>query len=299
MAAAGSRPKLLAIVGPTAGGKSALAMRIAKKFNGEIISADSWQVYKGFDIGTSKPSRSEQKAVKHHLIDVIGASEGFNAPKFKGLAEKAILNIQKRGKLPILVGGTGLYVDSVLFDYGFLPNLGPDERAKLDAMSITELIELAEVSGVDLSDIDIHNKRRIVRAIEAGGQKPTKTALKSGSLIIGLKLSREELKSRVEARVKQMVAAGLEQEVRTLSAKYGWDIEPMKGIGYREWRGYLAPMQSLSATAQSLSQTEARIVKVTMDLAKRQGTWFKRNPHIKWFDSAETAYQFARSVLVK
>src|SRR3990167_2312235 len=139
--------KLFVIVGPTASGKSALAMRVAKEFDGEIISADSWQVYKGFDIGTSKPSKTDQKRIKHHLIDVVEASEGFNAPKFKELAEKAIADIQKRGKLPIIVGGTGLYIDSVLFDYGFLPNLGSAERAKLDAMNIPELTQLAELSG--------------------------------------------------------------------------------------------------------------------------------------------------------
>src|SRR3989344_6995655 len=292
-----NRPKLLVIVGQTAIGKSALAMRIAKAFDGEIISADSWLVYKGFDIGTSKPSKTEQNQVRHHLIDVVDAQDGFNAPKFKELAERAIEDIQNGGKLPILVGGTGLYVDSVLFDYGFLPNLGLAERAKLDAMSITELLELAEVSGVNLSDIDIRNKRRIVRAIEAGGQKPTKSDLRPQTLIVGLKLDSKELKNRVEKRVKQMIDAGLEQEVRNLSAEYGWDIEPMKGIGYQQWRPYFEPMQSLSTKPQTLSETEAKIVKSTHALAKRQGTWFKRNPHIKWFNSAKEAYVFLTKLM--
>jgi tRNA dimethylallyltransferase len=267
-------------------------MRIAKEFDGEIISADSWQVYKGFDIGTSKSSKAEQKQVKHHLIDVVEASEGFNAPKFKELADKAIADIQNRGKLPIMVGGTGLYIDSVLFDYGFLPNLGPAERAKLDAMSLAELIELAESLGIDLSDIDTRNKRRVVRAIEAGGQKPTKSEMKPGILIVGLKPAAQQLQKNIQARTKQMIAAGLEREVRTLSKKYGWDSEPMKGIGYLQWRGYLASRQSLSANAQSLSETEVKIIKATRGLAKRQWTWLKRNPYIKWFESPQEAYAF-------
>ena len=292
MATTAQRSELLVIVGPTASGKSALAMRVAKEFDGEIISADSWQVYKGFDIGTSKPSKTDQKRIKHHLIDVVEASEGFNAPKFKELAEKAIADIQNRGKLPIIVGGTGLYIDSVLFDYGFLPNLGSAERAKLDATGLGELIELAESSGVDLSGIDTRNKRRVIRAIEAGGQKPTKSELKPGVLIVGLKPDTQELRKNIQARTKRMIATGLEQEVRALSAKYGWGIEPMKGIGYQQWRPYLSPMQSLSATARSLSETEVKIVKSTLGLAKRQWTWLKRNPHIRWFESAETAYVF-------
>lgn len=290
MAPAAPRPELLVIAGPTASGKTDLAVRIAKRHKGEIISADSWTVYRGFDIGTSKPTITQQKAIKHHLIDVREATEGFNAPIFKEMGEKAIADIRKRGKLPIMAGGTGLYIDSVLFDFGFLPNVTPEERAELSVLAIPELIERAKELQIDLSDIDIRNKRRIVRAIEAKGEKPTKKEMKAGTLIVGLQPSREELRKRVEQRTEQMLAAGLEQEVKVLADKYGWEAEPMKGIGYREWRAYFEGNQSLE-------QTKQRIVSSTMNLAKRQRTWFKRNTEIHWFGSADEAFGFITSRL--
>ena len=288
MAAASSRPELLVIVGETASGKSDLALKAAKAYGGEIIAADSWTVYRGFDIGTGKPGQADRKAVKHHLIDVRAPTDGFNATMFKELAEKAIKNIQKRGKLPILVGGTGLYIDSVLHDFGFLPDSG--EREELNAMTLDELTALAKSRKIDLTDIDTRNKRRLIRAIEAGGQKPTKAGLRPGTLIIGLKLDNEELRKRVEQRTDKMLAAGLEHEVKDLSEKYGWDIEPMKGIGYREWHDYFEG-------AQTLEQTRQRIISATMNLAKRQRTWFKRSPDIVWFNSGQNANAFLTKVL--
>jgi tRNA dimethylallyltransferase len=281
---------LLVIVGETASGKSDLALKIARLTDGEIISADSWTVYRGFDIGTAKSTITQQKAVKHHLLDVRQPTEGFNAPMFKQLAENAIKDIEKRGKLPILVGGTGLYIDSVLYDFGFLPDVPAEQRAELNAMTIPGLIDLARELNIDLTDIDLRNKRRIIRAIEAKGEKPTKKALKSKTLIIGLQPDRQQFRQRVEQRVHKMIDAGLEQEVKTLAERYGWDIEPMKGIGYREWRQYFEGNQTLE-------QTKARIVSSTMSLAKRQRTWFKRNPDIKWYTSVDAAYSYCQEQL--
>jgi tRNA dimethylallyltransferase len=281
-------PKLLAIVGETASGKSDLALKIAKQYRGEIISADSWTVYRGFDIGTGKPTIRQQKAVKHHLIDVRQPTDGFNAPMFKAMAEKAIEDIQKRDNLPILVGGTGLYVDSVLYDFGFLPD--SQEREVLNEMGLADLIELAKQRGINLAGIDLRNKRRVIRAIEAKGEKPTRGNLRPDTLIIGLQLKREELRERVEQRVDKMLAAGLEEEVRCLAEKFDWDVEPMKGIGYREWRDYFEDQRRLDETRQ-------RIIAATMGLAKRQRTWFKRDKNIQWFDSAERAYEHISSVL--
>jgi tRNA dimethylallyltransferase len=286
--AGGARTELLAIVGETASGKSDLALKIAKTYRGEIISADSWTVYRGFDIGTGKPTITQQKAVKHHLIDVREPTDGFNAPMFKEMAEKSIEDIRKRGKLPILVGGTGLYIDSVLYDFGFLPN--SKERDELNSFTLVDLLELASTRKIDLSGVDIRNKRRVIRAIESGGQKPTKSELRPSTLIIGLQMDREELRRRVEDRTDEMLAAGLEPEVRELAGKYGWEIEPMKGIGYREWRDYFEGNQTLD-------QTRQRIISATMNLAKRQRTWFKRDKNIQWFSSADQAYSYVQAVL--
>lgn len=285
MAANTPRPELLVIVGATASGKTDLALKAAEAYDGEIIAADSWTVYKGFDIGTSKSTTTQQKAVKHHLIDVREANQGFNAPLFKDMALKAIEDIKKRGKLPILAGGTGLYIDSVLYDFGFLDNSTPEQRQKLNAMTIDELLQLAKVESINLEDIDIRNKRRVIRAIESGGQKPTKGKLKPNTLIIGLKIENEELRERIEERTDKMLAAGLEAEAKTLADKYGWDTEPMKGIGYREWRDYFEG-------TQTLEQTRGRIISATMNLAKRQRTWFKRNPDIVWFPCRQAALTY-------
>jgi len=276
-------PKLLVIVGTTASGKSALAIRIASNCGGEIISADSWTVYKHFDIGTAKSTITQQKAVKHHLIDVRQATDGFNAPMFKEMAQKAVKDIQSRCKLPIMVGGTGLYIDSVLYNFGFLPNSA--ERQNLDKLELDRLIGLAKARNIDLSGVDIRNKRRVIRAIEAKGEKPTKGSLRPHTLIVGLKLENGEFRRNIERRMMHMLESGLEQEVKYLSDKYGWDIEPMKGIGYREWRGYFQG-------TQTLDETKRRIISSTMNLAKRQRTWFKRNADIQWFASSEAAYSY-------
>jgi tRNA dimethylallyltransferase len=283
MAPSAFEPELLVIVGATASGKTDLALKVAKAYRGEIISADSWTVYRGFDVGTAKSTITQQKSVKHHLIDVREANEGFNAPMFKNLALKAIADIQKRGKLPILVGGTGLYIDSVLYDFGFLPD--SHERQALDNLTLQELLSLAIERKIDMTDIDSRNKRRVIRAIEAKGQKPTKGELRSGTLIVGLSVSNDELRRRIEKRTDRMIEAGLEQEVKALAGKYGWEAEPMKGVGYRQWREYFED-------SQTLDETKARIVSATMGLAKRQRTWFKRSPDIQWFDSTQKAMVF-------
>jgi tRNA dimethylallyltransferase len=290
MVAGRARPKLIAVVGETASGKSQLAMRIAKDFDGEIIAADSWTVYKGFNIGTSKPSEREQADVRHHLLDAVEAPDGFNAPKFKALAETAIKDINNRGQLAVMAGGTGLSVDSVLYDFGFLDNASAPERQRLDAMGLADLLKKARASGIDLTDIDVRNKRRVIRAIESDGQKPTRGGLRSDAVVIGLRLGNDDLRRSVEQRVDKMLAAGLEREVKALSKKFGWDIEPMKGIGYKEWREYFQG-------AQDLDQTRQRVISGTMNLAKRQRTWFKRNPDIQWFGSIDDAYDSARRLL--
>ena len=273
-------PPLVVIVGETSSGKSALALELAEKFNGEIIAADSWTVYKQFDIGTAKPSSHEQAMVPYHLLDVAEPAEGFSAVVFKRLARKAIGSISARGKLPILVGGTGLYIDSVIFDYGFLPPSDPALRAELKAVELPELLARAKKLRLDTTGIDLRNKRRIIRLIENNGVRPSKQSLRENTLILGLSISRDELSAKIEQRVDAMISMGLEGEVRSLAETYGWEAEPMKGIGYREWKEYFAG-------TQTLAETRAQIIKNTLNLAKRQRTWFKQNYSIHWLNNRD------------
>lgn len=217
--------KLVVIVGTTASGKSAEAMKIAQQYGGEIICADSRTIYKGLDIGTSKPSKQDQAKVKHHLLDIIEPDQKFNVAQFQKLANATIKDIQKRGKLPVMVGGTGLYVDAVIYGYDF--------------------------------------------------DKKSRQQLRPNTLVLGLDLPTDQLKQRIEARVDQMFAQGLEQEVKSLSNTYGWQAEAMKGIGYREWQAYFNG-------SEELIKMKELIVKNTWQYARRQRTWFRRSTDIHW-----------------
>ncbi len=283
---------LVVIVGETASGKSDLAVKLAKQLNGEIISADSWQVYKEFDIGTAKPSKAEQKQIPHHLIDVADPRMGFSAAEFKKLADRAILSIQKHGRLPILVGGSGLYVDSVIYGYSFLPAGSDEYRQELNALGLEELLKQIKNQEIDLKGIDTRNKRRLIRLVENKGQRPTKQKLRPNTIITALKLPKEELTQRIAKRVDNMLAKGLEKEVRQLSKKYSWGTEPMKGIGYREFKDYFEGQQTIE-------QTRARIINSSLQLAKKQRTWFKRNKSIHWANSQREAVAFVTTVLNK
>src|SRR5688572_21256799 len=159
---------LIVIAGPTASGKSALAMKVAKKYNGEIICADSRTVYKGMDIGTAKPSAVDRKEVPHHLLDIVQPNQPFTAADFKEQALAAIDDISGRGKLPIMVGGTGLYIDSVIFDYRFGDPADPDKRAQLQDMTLEQLQQMCVMEGIRLPE-NTKNKRHLVRAVELGG----------------------------------------------------------------------------------------------------------------------------------
>ncbi len=233
---------------------------------------------KGVDIGTAKPSAEERARVPHHLIDVVEPDEDFTAAVFKRLANKAIKDIAGRGKLPIMVGGTGLYVDGVIYDLDFLPAGDRGEREELNRLSIAKLLEKIEYSKLELGDIDTRNKRRLIRLIETKGKRPTRRPLRENTCIIGLKTGREVIEQRIISRLDDMLANGLEDEVRVLVERYGWGAEALKGIGYAQWRGYFEGRQSLP-------ETRSKIIKATFEYAKRQRTWFKRNKSIHWFQT--------------
>lgn len=287
-----SDSQLIAIVGETASGKSALAMEIARRFDGEIICADAMTVYRGFNIGTAKPSETDRLAVPHHLLDIADPAQGFNVAAFQQLASRAMADIWSRGRVPILVGGSGLYIDSVLYDYELQPSPNIDERDVLNTMELAELLALALSRGLDISGVDVRNKRRVIRLIENGGIASARAPLRPHTCIVGMHIERNELESRVKQRVESMLVAGLENEVRGLSEKYSWDSESMKSIGYREWREYFAGQQSLD-------ETEERIIRSTMQLAKKQRTWFKRNNSIQWVADPSIAVDIVTTFLNK
>ncbi len=283
---------LIVIVGETASGKSTLAMELALAFEGEIICADSWTVYRGFDIGTAKPTAADRSKVPHHLLDVADPAEGFSAAVFQRLALATIADISARGKLPIMVGGTGLYIDSVLYDYGFLPPSDPELRAQLNAMTLEQVLARAGELELDTAGIDLRNKRRVIRLIENNGVRPGKRELRKNTLVIGTAIGHEQLQRRITARLDSMLAGGLEAEAHGLAERYGWDAESMKGIGYREWREYFAGQQTVE-------QTRERIIKASMDLAKRQRTWLKPNESIQWISDRSKAVEFVTTFLNK
>jgi tRNA dimethylallyltransferase len=285
-------PPLVVIVGETASGKTALAIELAKRFNGEIICADSWTVRREVNIGTAKPSLEEQASVPHHLLDVIGPCGDFTAAVFKRQANDAIENIAVRGKVPIMAGGTGLYIDGVIFDYSFLPEGDRAARRQLNGMTAQELTEYAHSLDLSTANIDTRNKRRIIRLIETGGTTPKREKLRPNTLIVGVNSEREGLRNRIIKRIDYMILSGLEGEARTLAERYGWECEALKGIGYIEWREYFGG-------SVNFAQTRERIINATIRLAKRQRTWFKRNKIIQWVDDPIKAVEIVTTFLRK
>jgi len=270
---------LVVITGPTASGKTSLAMEVAKLFNGEIICADSRTIYKGMDIGTAKPSKKEQEAIPHHIIDVVEPNQPFTVADFKELALKAIDDITKRGKLPIMVGGTGLYIDSVIFDYQFGPASDPKQRAALHDKTVEELQDICKERGIPLPENE-KNKRHLVRAIELGGLIQGPRKLRPNTIIVAITTDKEDLRQRVTYRAETMIDEGVIEEVRRLGKKYGWESEAMKGNIYRIFRPVVEGKTEIS---EALEQ----VITSDLQLAKRQMTWFKRNPYIIWGDPSQ------------
>jgi tRNA dimethylallyltransferase len=281
--------KLVVIVGETGSGKSALALSLAERYRGEIIAADSRTIYKHMDIGTAKPTRDEQARVPHHLIDICSPCENFNVSLYKNLSVQKINEISARGHVPFMVGGTGLYVDSVLYDYQFNDQVVPGLRQRLQNMDVEALREYLVQRQIELPQ-NSYNKRHLVRQIETSGRQAGRAALRPNTFVLGLQIDKQNLQQNLTVRIEQMIVNDLLGEVKKLSTKYGWECESMRSVGYKEWREFLAGEQSLEAT-------KALILRNSMAYAKRQRTWFKRNKSIHWTTSAGEAEQLITQFL--
>jgi tRNA dimethylallyltransferase len=323
-------PKLIVILGPTASGKSGVAIELAKKFNGEIVCADSRTIYKWMNIGTAKPvnakAQNKQKrgeyisdGVRHHLVDVVYPYEEFSLADFKEKAIKAIKDIIKRGKVPFLVGGTGLYIDAIVKNLE-IPNIPPDKkmRVKLEKESLEKLMEQLKKIDPKSAEKIGENKRRIIRALEVcikTGKKFSEIG-KTGepifdALQIGITIPRPTLYKRIDSRAEDMFKNGLVKEVsgivkklppkadqsraeknKKFTEKEIWALPGMSGIGYKQVGMYLRE-------EINLEEAERLVARDTRHYAKRQITWFKRDKKIRWIKNKKEAEKLVKIFLGK
>jgi len=285
--------RIIVIVGPTASGKSDLAVKLAKLFNGEVISADSRQVYKGLDIGSGKITASEMKNIKHHLLDVASPQKIFTAANFQKLSQKALKEIWQKNKLPIICGGTGLYVNSLIFDYS-IPKVKPQSglREKLEYQTTADLFaELKKLDPQRAETIDRKNRRRLIRALEiiltTGQPVPPlkkKTIVPPENILwLGLSPQSEELKNKIEKRLEHRLQHGLIEEVRRLHDQgLTWQRLEDFGLEYR-WLAYFLQGRI------SLNEMRGKLFMEIWHYAKRQMTWFKKNKEIRWLENPAQA----------
>jgi tRNA dimethylallyltransferase len=288
---------VIAIVGPTASGKSALALALARAHGGEVVSCDSLQVYRGLDIGSAKASPAERRDVPHHLIDVVDPEEDFSAADYARLARAAIDDVARRGRLPVVAGGSGLYLRALRRGLFAGPSRDPDLRRRLERIaarrgdaSLHHM--LARVDPEAAARIETRDRIRVVRALEvyrASGRTLTAhhradapTVDGHRWLVVGLDPPREALRRAVEARTEAMLAAGLVEEVRALIARHPSGLRPLQAIGYRQ-------AAAVVRGERTVDQAQRDIVKETMRYAKRQMTWFRHQEDVRWFAEAAGA----------
>lgn len=280
---------LVVIVGPTASGKTSLAISLAEKHNGEIICADSRTVYKGMDIGTAKPTVAEQARVPHWGLDLVDPSEEFNVTNFKQYTLQKITEIRARGRTPFLVGGTGLYVDSIIFDYQFGDKRSREYRYKLESMSLEALHIYCAEHNIIVPE-NYKNKRYVIRAIELNNNIPQRQKLPIyNCIIVGITTERDILRSRIEKRVEQIFDDGVVDEAIKLGNKYGWNHESMTGNIYPLCKKYID-------VELTLDEMKSKFVTLDWRLAKRQLTWLRRNKYIEWHD-LQGAFTFIDAAL--
>lgn len=287
-----TKKPIIAVVGPTASGKTALGIELAKRYDGEIICADSRTIYRGMDIGTAKPSEVEREGIRHHFLDIIEPDQTYSAQQFKAAAKVVIDEIVARGKLPIIVGGTGLYVYALLYDYQFPAGGRTELRAELEQKSLDELVAILQEKDLELAvEIDLRNSRRVIRAIETAGQPRQRAeALADNILLLGLRPSMSTLDTNIRQRTKRMFQIGLVSEVTNLVEKYGPGLETLRSPGYAEIVEYLAG-------DSDAEMAEELVMLHTRQLVKRQLTWFRRNDEIRWVETAEEGMTLAADFL--
>ncbi|MCJ1964666.1 tRNA (adenosine(37)-N6)-dimethylallyltransferase MiaA [Candidatus Nanosynbacter sp. TM7-057] len=271
------RLPLIVIVGPTASGKTSLAIQLAKKYRGEIICADSRTVYRGMNVGTAKPSLEEQQKVSHWGLDLVDPGDSFSASQFKGYACQKIKEIRSRGNIPFLVGGTGLYIDSAIFDFQFGAKYSKEKRANLQEMTISELQQYCVNHDVALPE-NSKNKRYLIRAIERAGKKSSGLEVPlSNTIIVGITTDKQLLKQRITDRAKKMFKDGVVEETIELANSAGWCNEAMTGNVY-------PIIKKLIEKEIDEDQAVREFIVSDVNLVKRQLTWFRRNPFIEWGD---------------
>ena len=290
------KEKVIVICGPTASGKTALSIELAKQINGEIVSADSMQIYKDMDIGTAKPTQEEKQGIKHYLIDFVSPDERYSVADYKQDAKKAIREILKKGKVPIIVGGTGLYVDSLIYEIEY-PNIEFDEKYReklekeVEENGLEELYEKAkEIDNEAIQKISKNDKKRILRILEiyhATGKNKTEQEKESRKKeveydykVFALKWDREMLYERINKRVDIMLEQGLIEEVKSIYEKYNKFPTAMQGLGYKEVVEYLENKTTKEEMIEKIKQETRRY-------AKRQMTWFRKNKQKIWLNGED------------
>lgn len=291
-------PRIVCIVGPTSSGKTALSLEIAKQFDGEIVNADARQVYRGFVIGTGQPTQEEQQGISHHLFGFLEPEQIYTVTEWKTAALACIKDIVARGKLPILVGGTGLYFQALVDNYeppAVPPQ--PELRAEMEKRTLEQLVRQLEKLDPDaVTWVDLKNRRRVERALEvvtATGKSFKAQRLQGeklvDALILGRQRSPEELRERINTAIDQMMARGWKEEVEALHASgVAWDAPAMTSIGYRD-------LGELIRGDVSFEEALEHIQIATWQYAKRQLTWFKRDERIRWLESNASAVKIVQT----
>ncbi len=300
------KEKVIVICGPTASGKTALSIELAKKINSEIVSCDSMQIYKEMNIGTAKPTKEEMQGIKHYMIDIISPDERYSVADYKKQAKEAIKEILSKGKVPIVVGGTGLYVDSLIYEIDY-PEIEFDEKYReeldqeVEERGLEALYEKAkEIDEEAIKKISPNDKKRILRILEiyhATGKNKTeqekesrKTPVEFDYKVFALNMDREKLYDRINKRVDIMIENGLIEEVENIYKKYNKFPTAMQGLGYKEVVQYLEKRLTKEEMIEKIKQE-------TRKFAKRQLTWFRKNKETIWLNADDTIQNNIKIIL--